>query len=175
MSREEQKSENLRDLFEKFVDSEQAEKAVEEIRKGEEMLSQYRCFGPEKGVIADIKGRIADAVRQREAINVGKRVLYRVSAAAVLILAAAAGVFFFGRGVVERESWVDSSILTEEMWESDDITTEDAGLAILFAELQQIEDEATGLRLNENGLNSSAGLEKLELELMEIKSDFWKG
>jgi hypothetical protein len=61
------------------------------------------------------------------------------------------------------------------MWESDDITTEDAGLAILFAELQQIEDEATGLRLNENGLNGSAGIEKLELELMEIKSDFWKG
>jgi hypothetical protein len=61
------------------------------------------------------------------------------------------------------------------IWESEDISADDANLATLIAETEEIEGEMLALELGENGGNGSGSLTELEMELEEINSDFWKG
>jgi hypothetical protein len=58
------------------------------------------------------------------------------------------------------------------IWESDDIAADDVDLARLIAEIDEIESEIMGLQPGEGG---DEGAGQIEMELIEIDSDFWKG
>ena len=60
------------------------------------------------------------------------------------------------------------------IWESDDITTDDADLAIYTIEIEQIEDELRSLQSGEDIGDSDSSLSELEMELVAINNDFWK-
>jgi hypothetical protein len=55
------------------------------------------------------------------------------------------------------------------------IWTEDPKLAAFSAEIEQIESDLLALQLGENGTNGHLELTELEMELIEIDADFWKG
>lgn len=170
-----QKKENLKELFEKFLDAEEAEKAVEDIRKGEEILREHAAREPAGEVIADIKAEIARELLTRKT-RVTKRVVYKVAAvAAVFFALAVVSVEIFERGEEEQRTVVKASVLPSVLWETENIAEDDADLAILIAEIEEIESEALALRLGENGGNGRIDLAELEIELMEINGDFWKG
>ena len=170
-----QNEENLKDLFEKFFDPEQAERAVEDIRKGEQILGEHPAPKPNDELIAGVKSEIAEALLYRKATTF-RRIAYKaVAVAAVFIILAVVSVKLFEKGNGEPERLITASIIPKAVWESDDIAADDADLAALTAEIEQIEGEAMALRLGENGGNGSSAVTELEMELIEINSDFWKG
>jgi len=170
-----QNKENLKDLFGRFFNPEQAERAVEDIREGERILSEHPRPEPDDMLIADIKAEITEAVMRRKT-TAFRRTAYKTAAvAAVFIILATVSVKLFEKGDGEPEKLVTASIIPRAIWESDDVADSDAELAALTAEIEQIEGEALALRLGENGGNGNRAVTELEMELIEIDSDFWKG
>jgi len=166
--------ENLKELFEKFLDSEQAERNAEDIRKGEEMFREYPAPKPDDELIADIKAEIARELLGRKR-RVTKRVVYKVAAvAAVFFILAVLNVKIFEKGGGPGKV-IKASVLPAVLWDSEDIAADDVDLAILTAAIEEIESEALALELGENGGNGQIDVTELEIELMEINSDFWKG
>jgi len=168
------KKENLKELFEKFLDAEEADEAVEDIRKGEEIIQEQRAPEPDGAVIAEIKAEIGRELLRRKT-GVTKRVVYKVGAvAAAFIILATVSVKIFEKGGEEGKVF-RASILPSAIWDSEDIAADDAELATLTAAIEEIENDALALEFGENGGNGRIDLAELEIELMEIDSDFWKG
>jgi len=167
--------ENLKKLFEKFLDSNQAEEAAEDVRKGEQILREHPSPEPDDELVADIKAEIAEVLLRRKA-DTFKRIAYRAAAvAAMFILVAVISVKLFEKGGGKSHKVQYASIIPTAIWESDDIASDDTDLAILADEIEEIEGEALTVELGENGANGSSAIAELEMELMEINSNFWKG
>ncbi len=167
--------ENLRELFGKFLDAEEADRAVEDVQKAEQILSEYPAPEPHKKLIADIKSEITTSLLRRQ-VYVFRRIVYKTAVvAAAVILLAVISVRLLERGGGEPERFISGSKMAKVIWESDDVSADDADLAILTAEIEQIEGEVLALQLGEAGGNGHEAVAELEMELIEINSDFWKG
>ena len=168
--------ENLKELFERFLDSEEAERAAEDIRKGEMIVRAYPAPEPGREVIADIKVRVAKAVLRRRA-NTIRRMVYKAAVAAAVVLLAGVGIrlWLSEKGGVKTEGIMYASLVPSALWESEDITADDSELAVLTAEIEQVESEIGGVQSVETNGNGRSELTELEMELTEINSDFWKG
>ena len=169
----------MKELFEKLLDAEQAEKYVEDVQKAEEILREHPAPEPDDMLIANIKAEIAmrmPAGRTRRT-GVFKQIAYKtVSVAAAVIFLTAIGLRLFDKGGVEPGPVQYASIISTAIWESDDIAAADANLVIFTAEIEQIEDEVLILQLGDYDGNGDSSITELEMELIEINnSDFWKG
>ena len=165
--------ENLRELFERFVDAEQANKAVEDVWKAERILREHPAPEPGEELIAGIKSEIANSLLLRQRNIFRRKVSYEVAAvaAAVIVLAAISiwtGLFERGRGKPEE---MRAQIIPVAIWESDNITVDDPHLASLTAEVEQIENELLTLQEGETGGNGERAVSELEMELAVINSD----
>jgi hypothetical protein len=170
-----QNEENLKNLFEKFLNSKEAEKAVDDIRKGEQVLREYPAPEPDRELIADIKAEIAEAVLHSKT-NAFRRMVYKTAVvAAAVIIVTAISVRIFEKGGGEPERVIAGSVIPESLWESEDLAADDTDLAILADEIEQIEGDILTVKLDENGGNGGEDLTELEIELIAINSDFWKG
>jgi len=173
------KEENVKKLFEKFMEAEQAEKAVEDIRKGEQILRENPAPQPSDELIAGIKFEIAKGLLLRQTDVSGfRKTAYKIAAvAAAVMILAAISIKFFAKvdKPYKAVKFEYVSIIPTSIWESDDIATDDTDLAILNAEVEQIEGEMLALQSDENGGNSQRAVTELEMELIEIDSNFWKG
>ncbi len=90
--------ENLKDLFGKFLNSEDARQIEQDIRKGEQILREHPAPAPDKELIAAIKSEIAETIRRRKE-SAFRRMAYRAApVAAVFIILAAVSVRLFERG-----------------------------------------------------------------------------
>ncbi len=167
--------ENLKELFEKFVGGEQAERAVEDIRKGEQILHEHPAPEPDGELIANIKAEIAAGLLRKKR-NAFRRIVYKtVAVAAGFILLVAIGVELFEKGRGEPERVATGSIISKAVWESDRLADDNADLATLIAEIEQIESDLLAVQLGENGGNDHEAVTELEMELIDINTDFWKG
>jgi hypothetical protein len=165
--------ENLKVLFEKFVEDKQAERAAEDVRKGEQILREHPAPEPADELLADINSKIAEALSAEKA-KTHRLTFYRVAAvAAAIIILVAIGVRFFEKGPAETQSPV--TLIQQAIWESEDLSADHAELALLTGELEQIEGEILALRLGENGGEGDKESVELEMELTDIGGDFWKG
>jgi len=169
--------ENLKELFERFLDAEQAEKCLEDVQKAEQILRQYPAPEPDDMLIANIKAEIAMRLPTKRA-GVFHRIGYKAAkvAAAVIILAAI-GMSLFEKENVEGPDINIASIIPmpAAIWESDDIAADDIDLAGYTVEIEQIEDELMALKSGHEGLDSENAVTEMEMELMETESEFWKG
>ncbi len=170
-----QNEENLKELFEKFLNSKQAKQIEQDIRKGEQILREHPVPEPDSKLIADIKAEVGKAVLRRKA-KVFRRMVYKsaVIAASVIILTAIS-IGLFEKGGGESERVIAASILPAAIWESERLADDDADLATLIAEIEQIESDLLAVQMGENGGNGHEAVSELEMELIEINSDFWKG
>ncbi len=170
---DEQNQENLKEYLKKFLGRQEAEQAAEDIQKAEQMLAEYPAPQPDAMLLASIKRRMTDALPYKRENNFS-RVFYKtVSVAAVFILLTVISVMLFTNGRTERLT--GGLVMSTAIWESEDISADDANLATLIAETEEIEGEMLALEMDENGGNDSGSLTELEMELEEINSDFWKG
>ncbi len=167
--------ENLKDLFERFVGAEEAEGAVEDFQMAERILREHAAPEPDKELIAAIKSEITEAIRRRKE-SAFRRIAYKMApVAAVFIILAAVSVRLFERGGGGPVKVTYASMIPAAIWESDDIAIDDLDLAILTAEIDELESEVVTLELGENGGNGRSAVTELEMELVEINSDFWEG
>jgi len=166
-----QNEENLKELFERFAGAEQAERAAEDFRKAEQILSEYPAPAPDDALIAEIKSEIVEAILPRQ-VNVFRRISYKtavVAAAAIVIAAISVKLLEKGGGGPGRAT---AAMIPEALWESDDISADYVELAIFTAEIEEIEGEVQTLQWSENGGNGQADVAELEMELIEISSNF---
>jgi len=172
---EDQTNENIEELFGKFLSDQDARRAAEDIQKAEEILREHPAPEPAGELLADINSKIAEALSAEKA-KTRKLTAYRVAAvAAAIIILVAVGVRFFEKGPAETQSPVTITLIHQAIWESEDISADQAELALLTDELEQIEGEILALRLGEDGGESSREFIELEMELTDIGGDFWKG
>jgi hypothetical protein len=172
---EHRNQENLRELFGKFFDAERAESCVEDIRKAEQMLREHPAPEPDDMLIANIKAEIAMRLSASRAHRF-RRIIYEVAGvAAAILIVAAVSLQLFEKGAPMHGEVVYASLLPTAIWESDDITADDDDLAVFSAQIEQIEDEVTDLQSGKDTGNGDSTIAELEMELIEINSDFWKG
>jgi len=163
---------NLKELFGKFLSNEQADKAVGDVQRAEQILREYPAPEPDAELIFDIKSRITTKVLHRRA-DVFTEIVYRATiVAAALMILTAIGLKLFDRGPTGTAEY--ASIIPNVLWESNDITADDMDLLILTAEIEQIEEQARTLLLGENGGNGERDMMELEIELVAIEVGFWK-
>jgi hypothetical protein len=168
-------NENLRELFEKFFDAEQAERCVEDIKKADQIFRNHPAPEPDDTLIANIKAEIAMRLSARRAQHF-RRIIYEVvGAAAAIIIVTSVGLQLFHKDVPRPGKLDNASIIPTAIWDSDNITTDDEDLAVFTAQIDQIEDEVQTLQSGKEGGNGNNTLTELEMELVEIDSDFWKG
>jgi len=168
--------ENLKELFEKFLGAEQAEMAVEDVEKAEQILREHPVPAPDDALIANIKSEIAEAILPRQ-VNVFRRIPYKMAvvAAAAVIVVASISVRLFDKSGGGPGRVTYAEMIPEALWESRDISADYVELATFAAEIEQIESEVLTLQLSENGGNGDRAVSELEMELIEIAGDFWKG
>jgi hypothetical protein len=166
-----QNDENLKELFERFLSAEQAESGVEDIQKGEQILREHPAPEPDSMLIANIQAEIAMRLPVKRT-NAFTKIAYRaVYAAAAILVISAVSLSLFDAPPIETDR---VQIMPTAIWESDDITTDDADLAIYTIEIEQIEGELRSLQLGEGSGNGDSSLSELEMELVAINNDFWK-
>jgi hypothetical protein len=174
--------ENLKKLFEKFVEGEQAEQAVEDIQRGERILRSYTAPEPDNKLIVNIKTEIAANLLHKKEILFRKAVYKTMAVAAAFILVAVISVKLFERNKAESERPIAVSkiptvvsTIPKAVWESECLADDGADSATLVAEVEQIESDLLAMQSDENGGSSYKAVTELEMELSEIDSDFWKG
>lgn len=169
---------NLKELFEESLGPDRADEAVEDVRKGEQILRKYPVPGPDNKLLTAIKLKIAGVLLLRKARFI-KRIAYKAAAvAAVFIILAVICIKYFGKEETQQEKTEYATAMPTipvETWESEDIAAVDAELTILIAEIEQVEREMLTLQLGENGDNGSEAIAELEMEFIEINNNFWKG
>ena len=171
-----QNQENLKELFEKFLDTKHAQRYVEDVQKAEEILREYTASEPDDLLIANIKAEIIMHLPVRK-IYVFKHITYKaLSIAAAVIFITAIGLRLFDDGAPELGPVQYASIMPTAIWESDDIVADDTDLAFFTTEIEQIEDELLALQFGEDDGNGDSTITELEMEIIEINnSDFWNG
>src|SRR3990172_1841848 len=155
--------ENLRDLFERFVDSEQAADAVDDIERGEEILHQWPAREPSGELLAQIKSQIAQRLAHRGRRHVRWFASRAAAIAAAFVIAASVWTALHrdaGSGVARA-----ASLIPAALWESNNIAADDLRLATLTAEVERIENELRSLLLDESASDESA-IDDAEIELM---------
>lgn len=167
--------ENLRELFEKFFDAEQAESCVEDIQKAEQILREHPAPEPDDMLIANIKAEIAMRLQARRAHRF-RRIIYEViGAAAAILIVAAVSLQLLKKDAPGSGEFVYASLIPTAIWESNDIAADDEDLAVFTAQIEQIEDEVQTLQSGEGTGSGDSTIVELEIELIEINGDFWKG
>jgi len=167
--------ENLTELFEKFFDAEQAKSCIEDIQEGERILREHPAPEPDDMLFANIKAEIAMRLKARRAHLFRRRVYEAAAVAAAVVILAAVSVQLFDKDGSEPTGLVTASLIPTAIWESDDIVTDDTNLAVFAAEIEQIEDEVLTLQSGDDTSEEDRTIAELEMELVEINSDFWKG
>ena len=171
-----QNQENLKELFEKFLGTRQAQRYVEDVQKAEEILREYSAPEPDDMLLANIKAEIAMRLPVRRTYVFRHIACKALNIAAVVIFITAIGLRLFDNGAPESGPVKYASIIPSAIWESDDITADDADLVIFTTEIEQIEDELLTLQLGEEDGDGDSTIKELEMELIEINNyDFWKG
>ncbi len=163
--------ENLRELFKRFVGTEESERCIEDIIKAERILDENPAPAPSEELIAAINSRISEELRLRKE-HTFRRFAYKLApVAAVFIVIAAVGV-----RIIQRDSGpYEGPILSASVWESDNVAAEDRNLLILTTELDELEVEFTTLESDENGGNGGSAITELEIEYTEINRNIWEG
>ncbi len=168
---EDRSHDNLVELFGRFVGPEAGKATAEDIRRGQRLLELHPAPLPDSQLLAAIKRQIAVRLSRRRHRFV--RIAYRaVPVAAAVIIIALAGLF--GRGPATQSQVSYASLIPAAIWESDDINADDAELAYLTAEIEQIEAQIRALEAGESDNASAAALDEVEVELMRIDTEFWK-
>ena len=166
--------ENLRELFERFVSSEEAEKGIEDFIKVERILDENPAPEPSEELVAAINHKISEALRLRQA-HTFRRFAYKLApVAAVFIVIAAVGV---------RMLQTDSGpfeigqvpMISARVWDSDNVAADDRDLAVFTAEVDELEIEFTTLERGEDRGNGGSAITELEMDLVAISSDIWEG
>lgn len=165
------KDENLKEILNKFYADAESAKIEEEILRGERIISDNPAPQPDTRLISDIKACVRTELTRREKRTV---FTYMRAAAAAAVLIVGVTVFMTHRGEQQNEPGVAQGTIPQSIWESEDLMDDDVELAMLAASIDAVEDEVLSLRFDEQS-DEVINIDEVEIEVMEISDDFWKG
>ena len=93
----------------------------------------------------------------------------------IFIFLALISVKVFEKDSSISERPASGPIIPKAVWESACLADDGEDSATLIAEVEQLENDLLALQFGENGGNGYEAVTELEIELVEINSDFWKG
>jgi hypothetical protein len=167
--------ENLKELLEKFFDTEQAASCIEDFQKAERILREHPAPEPDDMLIANIKAEIAMRLPARRVERFRRRVWELVGVAAAIAVLAMVSVRLSNGPGRQPGNDAYASLIPTAIWESTNIAADDADLALFNTEIEQIKDEVLTLESGRDAGDSDSSIAELEMELIQISSDFWKG
>ncbi len=164
-------NENIDELLSRFFDSSQMHEAAEDIRLGEGLLESFSAPLPAKAVTDGIKAQIEVHLRTLRRQRVVRSMFYRVAAvAAVLVVLTIAGTRYLTEPARKATNVANAAYAS--IWNDE---SDNEQLAVLTAQVSEIEADMLAIRLGDSGAESSSLLTDLEVEMTEINGDFWKG
>jgi hypothetical protein len=164
--------ENLRHLFESFYDSDKAGQAAEDVFEGERILRENPAPRPSEGLKAQIKTRVGLTLMRSRKVSSYRFVYQMAAAAAVIIIVFAVTIKTTDN---EQMPLQRLSFIPAAVWDSNNITRDDADLLVLTAKIDQAEQELAGAQLTQYIFNGTDPTDELEMELINIDTEFWKG
>ncbi|MBN2128799.1 MAG: hypothetical protein JW741_04855 [Sedimentisphaerales bacterium] len=159
-------------LFGRFFDTAGADAAAEDVRTGERLLDAFPAPKPSDELIEYINAQmVARRTRKRRLAHLSRAL---TAVAAVIVVAALA---LLGHGPAPRHTTHVSyaSIIPASVWESDDVNADDADLMYFHSEIRRIEAQMEALESSGDDFGPAEDVEEIEMELMQIETEFWKG
>ena len=166
-------AENLRALFERFVDQNGADQAAKDIEAAEQMLRQYPVPQPSLELLLRIKADMAIRLERKSRAATRRRVFEVLAIAAAVVILACVGLKMLGGNGAKPQQYM--AFIPRAIWETYDIASEDPALAFFTTEVQQIESDLRNVESPSKASGSDDPVSEIEVELQEIATDFWKG
>lgn len=168
-------NDELRQLFDQFVTEERAKDAMDDIKAGDRILRENPAPQPRLETLLRIKAEGAARLRERRRRRVWRRrAVEAIAAAAVLAI-----LMYVGSGLLESPLTVKPeivSVLPKAIWETYDVGKEDPALASLATEIEVVEQQFRALESPvEQSRSAIDEVSELEIELLELEGEFWKG
>jgi hypothetical protein len=167
------KDENLKEFLNKFYAEAEAAKAEQDILRGEQIIADNPAPQPDVRVINDIKARVRSELVGREKREVFTYLRATVTAAAAVLIIGVT-VFMIHRAERPSRPSVAEATISQEIWESEDLMDDDIELAVLAANIDAVEEDVLALRFDDES-DEMINLDEVEIEVLEISDDFWKG
>jgi hypothetical protein len=160
----------LRELTARLYGAAAAESVSEDILSGDQLLASCTAPEPDARIVSHIKARMASRLSRRAKTR--RRAYESVAAAAAIAIIALIGLF--GRGPAGAPSVAHAGLIPTAVWESDNLAADDLEIIYFNAEIEHIEAQ---LRTLESGDAETPDdrLNNMEMELMQIDTEFWKG
>jgi hypothetical protein len=167
------KNENLDELLARFYGGE-AKKVANDITEGERILREYPDPKPDEETIILLKAKVTKMVAANRE-RAFRKTYYRVAVFAAAVIAMAfVSVALLVNGPSESRQ-VARTVKATQGVPQDEFFYGDEEMATLNAEVEQVGDEVMAL---ETGI-ASEDLDNdwidVEMGLIDIESDFWKG
>jgi hypothetical protein len=167
--------ENIEELLKKFFDAEKAKEASEDIEKGEQILRKNPAPEPDEEIILVVKSKAAGVILEKKAKNFRRTVYKTAAIAAAIIVITAVSVKMLEKEIASPEGVAPIAETTTTIQKTNDIFGDDAEIETLAAEVEQIQNELLALQLGSTNGNGENDIIEVEMNLMDIGSDFWKG
>ena len=161
--------ENLKELLSRFMKDKAAHEAAQDIEKGDELFESFPAPQPDEKALTRIKNNIALTLKHKQTAYVFKQRIWLTAGVAAML---AIGVFLTLK--YEQNTTVKSTRvqIASAVWDGSD----DADISVLKDEVQTVQNTLAGVQVSENTSTGSNMAENdLEMELIEIGSDIWKG
>lgn len=167
--------ENLKEIFGKFMTAEQAEKAVEEIKHGENILRDNPAVEPDDRLVSSIKAEVVAKLRYQKTNTLSRIVLKTAAVAALFAVLAVVSTRLLQKQTSNTKENIPIAVLPQRLWENGADSSQNTELGVLTAEVEQINKDLTNLQLGSEPSNGSKNLTEIEMKLMAIATNFWKG
>jgi hypothetical protein len=168
-------NEEIKKLFEQFMESEKAQEAADDISFGDRLLGRHPGPEPDEKLISEVRAAIRVRLAEEQAKTKRLKIVFKAAAIAAVL----AILSFVGSILLDQKETgpiqVTGTPVAESIWEGDDIFAGDKKLTALDAEIEQIQNELSSLELGENGGNGNSDLFNIETDLIEVAGDFWEG
>ncbi len=163
-------NENLRELIEKLVDSDEVQRYISDIQAGEQILHDYPAPEPDDMLIANIKAEIALNILPRK-VKLFRKVYKAVAIAAAVVIISVISIGLFEKQK-NPEIVVPPTIVSASIFDKIDVNFEYIKTAI-----DQVQNNLIALETSKDDIdNSIENINDLEIQNATLSSsDFWEG
>ncbi len=163
--------EDLTKLLGRFMDESTARATQADIEAVERMLQAHPAPVPSSQTLWTVKAMmIAASAGRRRRIRVTRAT---VAAAAAVVVTVLVGHYRTGPTDQPRANF--ASIIPTAVWESRDIAADDLDLVYFTSQIRQIETQMQDLEAEQVAPQEKDVLDDIEMELISMETEFWKG
>ena len=167
-----QSPEDIKALFGRFFDANETEAAAQDMEAGEQIFRTHPAPVPDGELVDFIKGQLAARLARRRRLVLAYR---GFAAAAAVIIVTVVALLGYGPAPSGSPNVTYASIIPTAVWESDDVTADDVELIYFDSEIQRIEAEIRALESGGLDVAPAGSVEEIEMELIQIEAEFWRG